>query len=105
MLGIAAAKRTASLPDVPTIAEAGIPGYEVSTWYGIQAPACTPAPIMDRLNKELKMIMASDEIKNHFLADGQEVSYLGPTEFGAFFEGEITNWERLIKNSKLTLEG
>ena len=104
MLGVAAGKRTASLPDVPTIAEAGIPGYEVSTWYGVLAPAGTPVPIVNRLDKELKTILALEDIRNHFLADGQEVSYLGPTEFGAFFEGEITNWKRVIKNANLTLE-
>jgi tripartite-type tricarboxylate transporter receptor subunit TctC len=104
ILGIAAAKRNASLPDVPTIAEAGVPGYEVSTWYGVLAPAGTPAPIVDRLNKEFTAITAMDEIKNHFLADGQEVSYLGPNEFGAFFEGEIANWARVIKKADLKFE-
>jgi tripartite-type tricarboxylate transporter receptor subunit TctC len=92
------------LPDVPTIAEAGIPGYEAGGWYGILAPSGTPAQIVDRLNKEFKVILALDEVKNRFLDDGQEVGYLGPSEFGAFYAGEISNWTRVIKKANLKLQ-
>ena len=84
VLGTGGLKRSVILPDVPTIAEAGVPGYEVINWWGILAPAGTPAPIVDRLNKELKAILASDEVKKQFLNQGAEVDYLGPAEFGQF---------------------
>ena len=63
VLGTGGVKRSAILPDVPTIAEAGVPGYEATNWWGILAPAGTPAPIVDRLNKELKAILASEEVQ------------------------------------------
>lgn len=103
-LGTCGVKRSILLPDVPTITEAGAPGYETGDWWGIIAPAGTPAPIVDRLNKELKAILASDEVKKWFLNDGAEVDYLGPTEFSLFIESEITNWTRVIKKANIKLE-
>jgi len=76
VLGTTGAKRTVSLPDVPTIAEAGVPGYETTSWYGILAPAGTPAPIVDRLDKELTAILALDEVKKFFLTAGLDMNHL-----------------------------
>ena len=104
MLGTGGVKRSVILPDVPTIAEAGVPGYEATSWYGILAPAGTPAPIVDRLNKEIKAILASDEVKKRFLNDGMEVDYLGPTEFGPFIEEEIAKWASVVKKANIKLE-
>ncbi len=92
------------LPDVPTIAEAGVPGYKAETWIGMLAPAGTPAPIVDTLNEELKAILALDEIKKSFLTDGTEVDYLGPTEFGAFYKLEMDKWAGVIKKANIKLE-
>ncbi len=104
VLGTTGAKRSVSLPDVPTIAEAGIPGFETTSWYGILAPADTPARIVDSLNRELKQVLASDEIKKLFLNEGLDMNYLGPTEFVRFLEGEIKNWETVVKKANIKVD-
>jgi tripartite-type tricarboxylate transporter receptor subunit TctC len=97
-------KRSVILPDVPTIAEAGLSGYEATNWYGLLGTAGTPAPIVDRLSKEIRTILTSDEIKKNFLDAGVEADYLGPAEFGAFFDRDMTQWARVIKKANITLE-
>jgi tripartite-type tricarboxylate transporter receptor subunit TctC len=104
MLGSGGLKRSDVLPDVPTIAEAGLPGYEAINWYGILAPAGTPAPIVDRLNKELKVILTLDDVKKWLVTNGAEVDYLGPTEFGSFLEREMTKWAGVAKKANIKLE-
>jgi tripartite-type tricarboxylate transporter receptor subunit TctC len=104
VLGTGGVKRSAILPDVPTIAEAGLPGFNVTGWYGILAPAGTPVPIVDRLNKEIKTILTSDEAKKRFLNAGMEADYLGSTEFGPFIEGEINRWTSVVKKGNIKLE-
>jgi tripartite-type tricarboxylate transporter receptor subunit TctC len=97
-------KRSALLPDVPTAAEVGVPGAESGTWFGISAPAGTPVPIIDRLNNEVKAILASDEIKTLFLKEGTETDYQGPTDFAAFIQGEIARWVNVVKKANIKLE-
>jgi tripartite-type tricarboxylate transporter receptor subunit TctC len=105
VLGTSGFERSAILPDVPTIAEAGLPGYEAAIWWGISAPAGLPAPIVDRLNKELKAILTSAEVKQLLLKRGmEEVDYMGPTEFGLFIEGEINKWSSIVKKANIKLE-
>jgi tripartite-type tricarboxylate transporter receptor subunit TctC len=104
LLGTCGAKRSALLPDVPTVAEGGAPGFEARDWWGIVAPAGTPAPIIDRLDREIKSILATDEMKKRFMNDGAEVDYLGPAEFGPFIDKEITNWTRIIRKANIKLE-
>jgi tripartite-type tricarboxylate transporter receptor subunit TctC len=94
-------KRSTVLPDVPTVAESGVPGYEASAWWGIVAPAGVPAPIVDRLNKELKEILVSDELKKFFQNEGAEMDYLGPAEFGKFIAQDINKWVRLVKEANI----
>ena len=103
-LGTGGEKRNPGLPDVPTIAEAGVPGYESIQWWGILAPAGTPAPIVARLSSEIKAILSSDDMKERFLKDGVEVDYLGPTEFGKFLEKEQAEWTRVVKKANIKLE-
>lgn len=103
-LGAAGVKRLASLPDVPTIAEAVLPGYNATIWYGILAPAGTPARIVDSLNRELKQILTSDEVKKFLLIEGGNVDYLGPTEFVRFIEGEIKKWEGVVKTANIQVK-
>jgi tripartite-type tricarboxylate transporter receptor subunit TctC len=76
VLGTGGVKRSSILSDVPIIAEASLPGFNVTGWYGILAPAGTPAPIVERLNKEIKAILSSDEVKKRFLNAGMEADYL-----------------------------
>jgi tripartite-type tricarboxylate transporter receptor subunit TctC len=104
LLGTCGAKRSVLLPDVPTVAEGGAPGFEARDWWGVVAPAGTPAPIIDRLDKEIKSILATDEVKKRFLNDGAEADYLGPAEFGRFIDKEITTWTRIIRKANIKLE-
>jgi len=102
-LAICGPKRSSALPDVPTSEESGLPDYEVNGWFGLLAPAGTPAPIIDRLNREIKIILASEDIRKVFQAEGSEADYLGPAEFGPFFSGEIAKWARVVKEAKIKI--
>jgi tripartite-type tricarboxylate transporter receptor subunit TctC len=104
VLGTGGVNRSVALPNVPTIAEAGAPGYECNNWWGILAPAGTPAPIVDRLSKELKVVVNSDEVKKRFQNEGAEVDYLDPGEFGPFIAGELTKWARVVKEANIKAE-
>ena len=104
VLGTSGARRSDILPEVPTIAETALQGYEASIWYGIVAPADTPSPIIDRLNREIKAILALDEVRKMFLNGGVEADYLGPAEFGAFFGREMEQWARVVKKANITLK-
>jgi tripartite-type tricarboxylate transporter receptor subunit TctC len=103
-LGTGGTKRNPGLPDVPTISEAGLPGYESIQWWGVLAPAGTPAPIVTRLSDEIKTILASNEVKANFLRDGVEVDYLGPADFEKFLEKEQAEWFRVVKKANIKLE-
>jgi tripartite-type tricarboxylate transporter receptor subunit TctC len=98
-LAVGAAKRQAALPDIPTATEAGLPGYDVSNWVGLVAPAGTPAAIVDKLNKEIAVIMQSDEMQKQLAAQGAETVTMPPAEFGDFMEKELAKWGRVVKES------
>jgi tripartite-type tricarboxylate transporter receptor subunit TctC len=103
-LGTGGSARTPVLPDVPTIAEAGLPGYASINWWGILAPAGTPDPIVARLSAELKTVIAMDEVKKRFLSDGIEAEHMGPAEFGAFLDKEQANWTHIVKKANIKLD-
>jgi len=103
-LGTTGAKRSPALPDVPTVAEAGLPGYEATNWWGILAPAGTPPAIVDRLNKELATIALSAETKKRFEAEGAEAAQMSPAAFGKFVADETTKWARVVKEAGITAE-
>jgi tripartite-type tricarboxylate transporter receptor subunit TctC len=104
-LGTGGSVRSSILPDVPTIAEAGgLPGYTSMNWWGILAPAGTPAPIVTRLSNELKAVVGKDEVKKRFLSDGIEAEYMGPAEFGTFLQEEQAKWTRIVKQANIKLE-
>jgi len=103
-LGTSGTKRSVFLPDVPTIAEAGVPGYEVTQWFGILAPAGTPQPIVERLDKEIRTILSLDEYKQRFMNNATEEDYLGPSDFGRFIEKDIAQWTRVVKEANIKIE-
>jgi tripartite-type tricarboxylate transporter receptor subunit TctC len=103
-LGVSSAKRVAALPDVPTIAEAGVPGFEVSNWWGILAPAGTPEPALDRLYKEITAILDSPETRKRFELEGAEVVRLKPQEFATFVTQETEKWTRVVKEAGIKPE-
>jgi tripartite-type tricarboxylate transporter receptor subunit TctC len=103
-LGVGSASRIPALPDLPTISEAGVPGYEVTNWWGIVAPAGTPRPIIDRLNKELTAVVASPETKKRFESEGAEPLSMGPDESGRFIAAETAKWARVVKDAGIRAE-
>jgi tripartite-type tricarboxylate transporter receptor subunit TctC len=103
-LGVSGAKRNAAMPDVPTIAEAGVPGYEVSNWWGILAPAGTPPPVLDRLYKEINVILDSPETRKRFELEGAEVIRMKPAEITAFVAKETEQWTRVVKEAGIKPE-
>ena len=98
-LGVTSAKRSVALPDVPTFAEAGLPGYESTGWFGIVAPAGTPAAVIDRLNAELQSALNDPETRQRIVASGAEPMPGTPAEFRGMIESEIPKWEKVIKTS------
>ena len=100
-LGTGGKTRSPVLPDVPTIAEAGVPGYEMANWWGVVAPAGTPQAIVDRLAKEIGVVLASPETQKVFSNEGAEVVQKTGAEFGAFIEAELAKWQRVVKEAKI----
>jgi tripartite-type tricarboxylate transporter receptor subunit TctC len=103
-LGTSGVKRNPALPDVPTIAEAGLPGYEATNWWGVVAPAGTPAAIVEKLHNEITAVQNSPQTKQQFAAQGADVMQMTSAEFGSFMEKEMSKWERVVKQSGMKAE-
>jgi tripartite-type tricarboxylate transporter receptor subunit TctC len=103
-LAVAAGKRSAAVPDIPTAAESGLPGFEAVQYYGLAAPAGTPRPIVERLNKELVAILASDEMKKRLIDDGTDPSPSTPEEYAANIAREEARWAALVQKLGLKIE-
>lgn len=101
-LGIGDLKRSAIMPDVPTIAEAGVPGYQAVLWFGMLAPAKTPRPIIERLNKEVVRILRAPDFVERASALGTDIVGSPPEEWGKFLASEIPKWTRIVKVSGFT---
>ena len=95
-LGVTSAKRLALLPNLPTIAEAGVPGYESNTWYGVLMPPNTPAAIVTTLNREINRILANPDFKKRINNDGGETVGGTPQEFNRFLIEDIGRWKKLV---------
>ena len=98
-LGVTIAKRTALLPDLPTIAESGLPGYEANNWYGVLVPAKTPHAIVERLNRDIVKILNTPATKDMLFRQGLDASPSTPQEFGAYIKSEIAKWAKVVKAS------
>ena len=96
-LGVGSAKRVPALPDLPTISEGGVPGYEATNWWGIIAPAGTPHPVIDKLHKELSVILATSETKKRFETEGGEAVQMSSDDFGRFIASETVKWAKVVK--------
>lgn len=103
-LGTTSARRIDLLPDVPTLSEAGVPGYDAIVWWGFLAPAGTPSPIVARLDKAIETVLALDEVKNAFETRGVEPDYQGSARFGAFIAQEMRTWMDVVKKGNIKLE-
>ncbi len=103
-LGVAAKERFALLPEVPTMAEAGLPGYEIRVWYGFFVPAKTPRPIVDRLHSETAKALATDDVKSRLAAIGTQVAGNGPDEFRLIVQAELQKWAKVARESGIKPE-
>ena len=98
-LAVTGAKRSPQLPDVPTVMESGVPGYEAYVWMGLLAPKGTPPAIIDRLYRELIQVLATAEVKNYMATAGIEIVGSTPAEFGRFFRAEKELWAKVIRET------
>ena len=103
-LGVTIARRTTLLPDIPTIAEAGLPGYEANNWYGLVVPARTPRPIIVRLNHEVVRILQMSAIKDQLLRQGLEATPTTAQEFSAYIKSEAAKWSKVVKAAGIKAE-
>ena len=103
-IGVTPLKRSAVLPDVPTIDEQGVKGFDVSQWMGITAPAKTPAAIVQRLHQAIARVVNDPEYANFVRQQGGEPALMGPEEFGALMRTELERWGKLVKEIKVTAE-
>ena len=103
-LAITSAARSAVLPELPTVAEAGVPGYAAGTWYGVFAPAGTPAPVVTRLSEEIRKVLALPEIRNALQAQGVEAAGNTPEQYAAFVREEYNKWGKVIRDANIKAE-
>jgi tripartite-type tricarboxylate transporter receptor subunit TctC len=98
-LAVTTSKRSRLVPDLPTVAEAGLPGFEANNWYGIVVPAKTPRPIVDRLNKEFVAVLNTPDVKEILFKQGLDAAPSTPQEFGAYIKAETVKWAKVVKAS------
>ena len=103
-LGISSLERSPALPDVPTIASAGFPGFEAKEWYGLVAPAGTPVPIVARLNREIVRVMHLPDINARIAEQGAEIVADSPEQFGAFIKSELAKWTKIVRETGMRVE-
>jgi tripartite-type tricarboxylate transporter receptor subunit TctC len=92
------------LPAVPTVAESGVPGYEVNVWFGMQLPAGTPRPIVDKINRDLVQILKEPDVVKRFREQGVEVVASSPVEFSQLVQKEVAKWTQLIRDANIRIE-
>jgi tripartite-type tricarboxylate transporter receptor subunit TctC len=102
-LAVAAPRRSPAIPDVPTTAEAGLPGFEVATWYAMWAPKGTPPEVIERISGELRKALASQPIKDAWARNGSDIPTMMGAEFAAFLKVEIARWGKVVAEAKVAL--
>ena len=103
-LGTTGDKRSTVLPDVPTVAEAGVAGYEATIWLGIMAPKGTPQPIVDKLNAEIRKVVNAPAVKETWAKQGAVPMNMTPAEFGAYLEKDIVKWANVVKTANIKVD-
>jgi tripartite-type tricarboxylate transporter receptor subunit TctC len=103
-LAVTGRERSAALPGVATVAESGVAGYEVSAWFGIFAPAGTPAPVVSKLNADLVRVMRAPEMRERLAAQGTDAITSTPEEFAAYVRDELAKWTKVVKSSGMKVE-
>ena len=103
-LAVSAPKRVAAVPDLPTIAEAGLPGFETGSWQGVLAPAGTPREVIDKVNAEIRRILSTPELRAQLAAQGTEVRADTPESMASFMRAEIARWAKVVKQAGVKVE-
>lgn len=103
-VAVTGSKRSPLLPNVPTVAEAGVPGFEVNVWFGIQLPANTPKPIVEKINRDLVNIYKTEEVTKRFNDQGVEVVASTPAEFQQLIAREVAKWGKVVKDANIKIE-
>ena len=103
-IAVTTAKRSPELPDVPTIAEAGVPGYEATSWFGMFAPAGTPKPVLDKLHAALIKVLNQADVKKKIAEQGGDVVAETPAQFAAFIQAESVKWGKVVKESGASVD-
>ena len=103
-VAVASAKRSNVLPDVPTLIESGLPGFEVNSWYGLLAPAKTPKPIIDRLQREVAAVLAIPEVRERYLKGGFEPVGNKPEEFAQQIKADLARWKKVVTDANIRIE-
>jgi tripartite-type tricarboxylate transporter receptor subunit TctC len=104
-IAVTSPKRSSFVPDLPTVAEAGVPGYEAEQWWGVLAPAKVPAAIVTRLNAEINAILTSEEMKAKLATEGAEPVSMSPSQFNGFVRDEIAKFRKIMKERNLKASG
>jgi len=103
-LATTASERTVFLPEVPTLAQAGVPGYNAIVWWGVFAPSGAPPAVIARLDSEIKAVLGLDEVKQAFANQGVDPDYQGPDQFASFIAAEIRSWARVVEKGNIRLQ-
>ena len=103
-IGVSSPKRSGLAPDVPTVSEAGLPGYEVNVWFGIVAPAGVPAEIIAKLNRQINLILEMPDVKSQFQEQGVEPVGGPPAKFGEHIRAEINKWAAVVRDAGIQPE-
>ena len=101
-LGVGSTKRVSAVPDIPTIDESGLPGYQAENWWGIVAPAGTPAPIIEKLHKTIGEVQSAPDFQAQLANEGAEIIKTSTADFGKFIESELAKWGKVVQESGIT---
>ena len=104
ILGVTSLKRAPGMPDTPTIAESGLPGFEIVGWYGVLAPAKLPAPLTARLHDEIVKIINEPKIRERIMSEGAEPVGSTPEQFRAYLNADVAKWAKIVKASGAKLD-
>jgi tripartite-type tricarboxylate transporter receptor subunit TctC len=103
-LGLTSEKRSPSVPDIPTIAESGLPGFDQSAWHGLFAPAGTPEPVIAKISQEVVRVLKLPDVEKRFASQGVDIIASSPEEFAAFIRKDVVKYEKLIKSANIRIE-
>jgi tripartite-type tricarboxylate transporter receptor subunit TctC len=103
-IAVSGLQRAALLPSVPTVAESGVPGYEVNVWFGMQLPAGTPKAVVEKINRDMVQLLKEPDVVARFRDQGVEVVASTPAEFGQLVQKEVVKWTQLIKDANIRIE-